>query len=59
MVTLQDLKEETQNYSGNPNPTIWVKSDLQKDNGKSIPIQDIIIDEDGDIVLAIVKEDLV
>lgn len=53
MVKLNDLKQKIMNYSGNPNPTIWIKSDLEEDNGKAVLPREVIIDEDGDVILTV------
>lgn len=50
---LNDLKELVENYSGNDNPTIWIKDDLEKDTGKSIAPRNIFIDDDGDIIIEV------
>ena len=53
MTTFEELKQKIVDYSGNPNPTIWIKSDLEEDNGKAILPSEIIIDDDGDVILTV------
>ena len=56
MVTLQELKDKISSYSGNSNPTIWIKSDLEEDNGKAVLPSEVIIDDDGDVILTVSME---
>lgn len=55
--TLKDLNEIAKE-SGNDNPTIWIKSDLEDDVGKSVSPENIFIDEDGDIIIDVALEGL-
>lgn len=53
-MTLNDVKEKVID-SGNPNPSIWIKSDLETDNGKAVVPSEIVID-DGDIIISVNME---
>lgn len=54
-MTLNDVKEKVID-SGNPNPSIWIKSDLEDDNGKAVLPSEIVIDDDGDIIISVSME---
>lgn len=53
MVYLNDLNELAKQYSGNDNPTVWIKDDLVKDNSKCIPPSNVFVDDDGDIIIEV------
>ena len=56
MCTLEDLKNKVM---GNDNPTIWVMDMFEEDTGKAFGVNEVIVDDDGDIILKIDTELLV
>lgn len=59
LIRVNDIKTLVNKYSGNNNPSIWILDINDYDSkNHAIPIKNVFIDDDGDVIIQVNKKSI-